>query len=185
MKGIWDAFEIAEVVKFAELFSCGRGGESAEITTSSEGIYPPKIENRLKRRSLYLPGNDVGSVRSKTTVNIEEKLILNRYAPKSRSIIGKSIPEEEESTCRDDTAEAALNNSFSSRAHVTYENDMHYGIQSTSQPFGHDRMREIEKDAILMQTQRQREPNYGNIIVVVRRDVKNNTIAINFEEKPS
>lgn len=175
MKGIWDTFEIPEIANVAKFFTCG-GGESGEI--SSDGINPPKTESkRPKRRSLYLPGNEEGSVKSKAIVSIEENLILNRYAPKSRSIIGQPILEEEESACRDDTTEAPLNNSNSSRAQITSEHDTDSYIQSTSRPFGHDRS--LKQGAII------HEPNYGNIIVVVRRDVKNNTIAINFEEKPT
>lgn len=183
MTGIWDTFEIPEVMMVADFFTCGSGGENTERTAASEVDNRTKMENRPKRRSLYLPSNEEGSVKSKATINIEENLILNRYAPKSRSIIEKSIPEEQQdesntSMCRNDT-ETPLVTSDSSRAEVTTcENDRN--VDS----YIHDRKREVEPN-VIRPTQIQRAPNYGNVIVVVRRDVKNNTIAINFEEKPT
>lgn len=187
MNGIWDTFEIAEVLKAADFLTCGSGGDSTEINTISQA------ESLPKRRSLYLPGNEECSVKGKPIVkkaDVEENLILNRYAPKSRSILRKSIPDkrQEESNigCGNDT-ETPLGDSNSSRGEVLRENDLHTysDVQSTcqSQGTGHDRSQEVEKD--VLPERRVFQPSYGNFILVVRRDVKNNTMAINFESKPS
>jgi hypothetical protein len=171
MTGIWDAFELPELQKVANFFTCGSGGESAENDVNS------KVETRPKQRSLYLPSDEERSVIGQPINNrrdVEEKLILNKYAPKSRSYIGRAISEQQ----REDT-----NSSYQNDTETSDQCEDVVKIYSDNRQFGHDRLPEDLHHSLSGIC--RLPPNYGNIVVVVRRDVKNNTIAINFETKPS
>lgn len=84
MDGIWNTFEVSKITNFLT----GKDtGESTGIAGS------PGFESTPKRRSLYLP-MDVDCVKSGITkinkLDVEDNLILNRYAPKTPS----NVPEQ-------------------------------------------------------------------------------------------
>jgi hypothetical protein len=174
MTGIWHTFELPELQMVANFFTCGSGGESAEIDVNS------KTADRPKQRSLYLPSDDERSVIGQSNNNrrdVEEKLILNRYAPKSRSFLGKANTEQQHEDTG--TSKSYQNDTETSDP---CEDDVRIYFDFSRQ-FGHDRIPEDIHQSLSGIS--RLPPTYGNIIVVVQRDVKNNTIAINFESKPS
>lgn len=177
MTGIWSTFELSEVFNVTDFFTCNNGGDTTEMAKSSGANKPPK------RRSLYLPSDGEGTDKGKTTGNkasIEDNLILNRYAERIRSSAGTAISEKdlEDSNigCRDDT-ETPVDISSASRTKTQCKGDLgtYSDIQSTC------KSGESENDTL--QERRKLEPSNQDVIVVVRRDAKNNTMAINFETR--
>lgn len=181
MNGIWTTFELSEAFKVVDYFTCKCTEESSKVSGSSTTKTGPK------RRSLYLPNNGERTGKGKLASNkidVEDDLILNKYAPKDRPSDEKSNSdknvEEDNTICRNDNTEALV--ATSSIVPNGQSSLSKSGIDTHSEAKSICKLETYGRDKI--RKEMTFKTSYeDNIIVVVRRDIKNNTMALNFEAR--